>query len=211
MKETKIRLRRHVKWTAHNVLTFLISNSLLHVNAFPYIYIWNVGVSPAQWSRCWWTINEQRWSVGSSLPSDANANGFCGFSQLKVTKDGVSEPQSRHVCGSYSVKGRPAEDFNPTIHHGSESTNTSSCIHAPTQGATTLITPLATTSPKAAAEDSEQGRKIKAPKMELLNLYWRLENIHLTGSWDCISCHINKDISAGFRGLTANYVLGNMN
>lgn len=43
-------------------------------------------------------------------------------------------------------------------------------------GATTFIMTLAATSPKAAAEDGEQGRKIKASKMELLNLYWWLEN-----------------------------------
>lgn len=37
---------------------------------------------------------------------------------------------------------------------------------------TTFIMPLAAMSPKAAAQDGEQGREIKASKMELLNLYW---------------------------------------
>lgn len=39
-------------------------------------------------------------------------------------------------------------------------------------GAATFITPLAATSPTAAAEDGEQRSKIKASKMELLKLYW---------------------------------------
>lgn len=92
---------------------------------------------------------------------------------FKSHKDGVSELPSGRACESeiktYSANGPPAKDFSPSIRAARAQTLLYAYMHE--HRGTTFIMPLAAMSPKAAAQDGEQGREIKASKMELLNLY----------------------------------------